>query len=450
MKPRIKFKMEDLMIPLFLLYCFYSYGLAPYFTWETFAGGTFNNCFGIPLRSIIAAIIVVIGLTNVVKGKLSKKSVHMCIWCMFTMAISIIQSGIDHIFSFEWLIYLVLCVFLLIEDSGKIKAYRYFYNIFVFSLIAPIIIYILVHIGVNVPYIIINAPEEIKTINSVSYKIYPLAAQWYNPYADAYRSLRLCGIYNECGVVGTYSALLLSIEGYRLKGNWKNIVLLIGGILSFSLAFYFLTICYFIVRAIDINWKYMVPLIIIVVIYIIFVNVHFANEALTKFQNRFLITDYVLNGDNRTSPGYDRIYENFIHEGGRKLLFGNGLNEIEDILVSKNIDGSSYKNLIFDYGIFGFFNQIIWIVVYFIYRKIGSTRKEKIYIAACCFVFIANMYQRPSMFALQFLLPLIGGIIYQLHYRPQIYKSGEYSGGGKPPFRENGNRKSSARKPLVR
>lgn len=415
-KKKLHLSFERCLPILFVLYCFYSYGLSPYFTWETFGSGVLNGIAGVPFRTIWGLLIIVFGLLSVLTKprKLNGKMLILSFWCFSSMTISIIMSGYTHIFSMEWVIYITLIVFLLSTNDVKSKSYQIFYNAFVIFLLIPIVVYILVHIGIPVPYTTIAAPEEIKTLQFINYKIYPFACQWYSPYQVGYTSLRLCGIYNECGVVGTYAAILLSVEEYKIKGNWKNIVLLIGGILSFSLAFYFLTICFFIVKAANFNRRYMIPLIAIIVIYFIFVNIRFHDEALLRLQNRFIFTDFVLNGDNRTSTAYDSLFDNFIHSGLYSVIFGKGHGEMENIMVTRHINGSSYKNLIYDYGIFEFINQIIWMGFYCIYMKRKKNRDQKFYILACFVIFCANLYQRPSMFALQYMLPIIGGLTYKL------------------------------------
>jgi hypothetical protein len=52
---------------------------------------------------------------------------------------------------------------------------------------------------------------------------------------------RLCGVYDEPGMVGTIAALMLAVRGFDIRG-WRAIVLWLGGVFSLSLAFVVLTL----------------------------------------------------------------------------------------------------------------------------------------------------------------------------------------------------------------
>lgn len=407
--------LKNTIAVLFVLYCFYSYGLQPFFTWETFWDGKLGYIGEVSFRTIIGLLIIIVSLIVFVRRnqKFNKQDFTLAVWCLATTGIGILFSGFEHFFSLEWIIFLVFFCFMLSSDELKAKSYYLFYNIFVIALIVPIIVYILVHIGIHVPYTEIKAFEQMKTNQWIYYKIYPLASQWASPYQETYCALRLCGIYNESGVVGTYAALLLCIEKFKLKDNWKNVVLLIGGILSFSLAFYLIVFIYFTIKAAKLNTKYLFLIISVVCLYFVFMNVSFENEALTRLQARFTITSYGLQGNNRTSESYDQLFNSFIAEGGTNLLFGYGHGEIEKVMEERLINGSSYKNLIYNYGIVGFFNQILWMLAFpFIYRRKTHNNSSLFYALTCVSVFIASFYQRPAMFALQYMLPLVGGVVY--------------------------------------
>jgi hypothetical protein len=52
---------------------------------------------------------------------------------------------------------------------------------------------------------------------------------------------RLCGVYDEPGMVGTITALMLAVRGFDIRG-WRAVVLWLGGVFSLSLAFVVLTL----------------------------------------------------------------------------------------------------------------------------------------------------------------------------------------------------------------
>jgi hypothetical protein len=65
---------------------------------------------------------------------------------------------------------------------------------------------------------------------------------------------RLCGIYDEPGMVGTLSALLLAARGFRLDSIWPRL-LLVAGLLSFSLAFCVLAVLGFLLAGGRDAWR---------------------------------------------------------------------------------------------------------------------------------------------------------------------------------------------------
>ena len=156
MKKGFKIKVIDkrnkllvaILIPLFIIYCFYSYGLLPFFAWKTFLGGIFGYIGDTPYRSGFGLLIVLLSILLLLKKKkLDSKMILLAIWCFLSTSVSILAGGKSHIFSFEWLLYLTFICFVLMSAKTKRKAYQLFYNVFVYTLIVPIIIYILIHIG---------------------------------------------------------------------------------------------------------------------------------------------------------------------------------------------------------------------------------------------------------------------------------------------------------------
>lgn len=400
----------NFMIFLVVLYCFYSYGLQSFFTWKTFANGIFSSIAGIPVRSILSLFIVLYGMFFIVNRKHKKILFLFAIWILFIGFLILVAGGQKHIFSFEFLLYLVPVIFVLLPEDIQRSSYRVYYNVFVYSLIIPIIIYIFVHVGINIPYITLEAPEQLKTYNGIYYKLYPLAVQWNHNYNPLYYGMRMCGIYNEPGVVGTFSALLLCIEEYKFKGKWKNIILLIAGMFSFSIAFYLLTALFFTIQIISMNPKHIIVLLSIVLTYVVFINIPINNPSIARVQKRLTIAENGLVGNNRTNMMYDKVFNEFVEGNFIRVIFGNGASEIEDILEERNIDASTYKNLIYNYGILGFIGQILWILCYALYLSKNSKKSEKLYVFTFVLILFANMYQRPFMFSLQYYTILIGGL----------------------------------------
>ena len=401
-----KVKFSSLYIILIILYCFYTYDLRPYFFWDTFDSGILGAFNRLPVRSLVGLLVILTGILCI-KNQNNRSMWAFAIVIPIVVGFSLLNND-DYIISPNWLIPFATMVYLIASENIKTKSYVCFYNIFVILLIIPIVIYILVHIGVNVPYSILASHEDIKNSTGVFYKIYPLACQWSDPWNDAYRSLRMCGVYNEPGVVGTLCAMLLCAEDWQLRRNWKNIILLIGGIFSFSLAFYIIILVYVFWRAVNNNWKYTAAIIGVVVIYIVFINIKFNNPVIANFQSRLIITSTGLTGNNRTNIRYDSVYNTLNNDGLFSILFGKGFAAIEDTLAVNSIDGASYKNLIYDYGIIGFSIQIIWYFALSLFVSKGKNKKTRLFCIGMCLIMCANMYQRPTMYGFHYLVVMLG------------------------------------------
>lgn len=69
------------------------------------------------------------------------------------------------------------------------------------------------------------------------YTVYPFLIREQTIDAFSMQGIRFAGAYDEPGAIGTIAAVLLCIEKFRLK-KWENIIFLITGLMSMSLAFY--------------------------------------------------------------------------------------------------------------------------------------------------------------------------------------------------------------------
>ena len=121
-------------------------------------------------------------------------------------------------------------------------------------------------------------------------------------------------------------------------------------------------------------------------------------------------------GDNRTNERFDAIYSS-IYDDPTALFIGYGMGEIGAIQRNLLLDGSSYKCLIYDYGYIGFGLFIIWI---FYAVNIFKGQKNNLNIFILLFMYIINIYQRPTMFYPAYLIILIGGCCKMSEKNPLI------------------------------
>lgn len=415
-----KYKIAYSNIIQIMMSLIFLWSLKPFFTWKTYANGIFAKV------NFIFLIITLFCIFTYKKIKISKIS---GILLLLTFIAGIIIIGIcggfhpTKLLSTAWIPYCYIFVYFLLNDEDKKNSFELFSKLLAILLI-PSIFYFFITKFITLPYGIIESTNEIKIISSAYYRHYPFAVQFSSniPAYDVLYSLRMCGMFDEAGALGTNCALILVANRFEIK-NWYNKVLLTAGVLSFSLAFFMLVAIYFIViNLFNVKKKSAASLAFVSILYFIFINVPIHMEQLAKIQDRIQITSNGLAGDNRTNPAYDRLFDSFLNsQSTSDKLLGMGEGAIGSVQQEELIDGSSYKSVIYDYGYLGFSVGIAWIIITAII--IGKTRKVHImHIVALIVVFLANLYQRPSLFYFGYIMTFLGGLYYEKNDRDGMKK----------------------------
>lgn len=193
--------------------------------------------------------------------------------------------------------------------------------------------------------------------------------------------IRLCGVFNEPGALGTLCALLLIIRFKKSKPFEKNCFILTGFV-TFSLAFYLLIFIYILLHLIKKDKRYILLAAALVVFFVNIPNIDWGSTMLNHIAERMRITSTGISGDNRTNKAFDKVYENLDIDG--KALFGYGYG----YYVAGN---SSYKVLILQFGYIGF----LFILLEWLYFALEYNNKNKDgYILI--FFFVLSLYQRPT------------------------------------------------------
>ena len=200
--------------------------------------------------------------------------------------------------------------------------------------------------------------------------------------------LRFCGPFDEPGVVGTISAMMLCIEKFSLK-DWKSIVLLVAGLCSLSFFFYVIIAIYFIVLY-SFQKQYRsraVGVILLVLVGVLAVrNVPVLNETLgARFEWDADKGSFA--GDNRINMD---VVEMYATGGGGSLWFG--INDKEGF--QEAVQGSSsIINVVMINGLAFLLMYLAFFVFYGIHYK-TSNMSFLLYLL----VLLATLYQRPNIF----------------------------------------------------
>lgn len=251
-----------------------------------------------------------------------------------------------------------------------------FTNTYALLMSMSLCVYFLVILfGINLPHRVLPPFNEIKTY---SYLVYPFMVT-----PDSVNLLganfRFMGMFDEPGVVGTISAVLLIIDRFDLKKK-RNVVLLISGLFSFSLFFYL--ICFFSIFIYS-PFKIKVGVVFLIGVLVFVLRDNDVVNALifSRFSMENGMITFV---DNRNTTLFNDVYEQF----KQSSAYWTGMGVGSSMKVGEG--GSSYKMLVMDYGMLFFVVYLIsfYMIIFRIYKN------WKCYLAFSI-ILLGIMYQRP-------------------------------------------------------
>jgi hypothetical protein len=222
-------------------------------------------------------------------------------------------------------------------------------------------------------------------------------------------SRKFMSVFDEPGVVGTLVALIISYR--KLEFNKiKDIILIVAGLISFSLAFYIVLLINLLYNR-TLNLKFYLIFVIILFSFY-YVNPEFVKVALF---DRFIVGDNIGIVDNRATETFNDEYDSFVKKGGAGLFFGLGPNALAKLSKDIEINVSSYKTLIYQFGILG----AVLFISFFFYAtyKFAPVKRGWFFFI----IFLALAWQRPGVFTYFNLLIYLSGLSYISAI--EIYKS---------------------------
>lgn len=305
---------------------------------------------------------------------------------MYLVLSSIFRQKVTFFGAIDLMQNLFLVNLLCINVQFSRKVYKYYHSLFTGLMFLSILAYLVDFFGFLPSLGTINNPIQDRT-----YTIYPFLVK--ENLVDIYSvsHVRFCGAFDEPGAIGTISAVLLCIEQFKFN-NWKNIVLLITGLLSMSLAFYLIFILYSISYVFFIKKKLIMSFMIIMSLGIFYYYTQ-DNEMFEKLiWNRMKWNEETqsLAGENRMVGDADMYFDKHV-KGTYAYWFG--LDDVESFWKSAK-GSSSYKVVIAENGIlFLFMYLLCFIMLAFKYK---SSKFELLMFLA---LLIANTMQRPNLYS---------------------------------------------------
>lgn len=265
-------------------------------------------------------------------------------------------------------------LFLLKKDYIS-DLYNRFILILSIALVPSILEYLLWLLGFSINYNVIAPYELGKTYN---YQQFLFFVTSYSPFGLS----RFYSYYDEPGVLGTITAMILISKQYNLRSR-QNIIIFVAGILTFSFYFYVISLLAFLFSK---KHKYLWAGLVLILVFGV-TKIDFFEPLV----NRFIIEDGKFAGDNRTNEDYDIWFSNYLQTD--RVWYGYGKNYAQDL----NKGGTSYKDIIVNFGLL-FFIIYVSSFVLLCLRTLKRKRDRFLWII----LFFSCLYQRPSIGRVEF------------------------------------------------
>lgn len=297
------------------------------------------------------------------------------------------------------LFFVIYCAIFFIDEEHKKNGFRLFVDILSILIFISLSLWLIHNFIFKIPYSLPLSYDQ--TLGKGEGMVFWNYIFFIQPELDYFR---FYSVFDEPGVLGLLCTVVLFANKYNFRAK-KNIVILMGGIFTFSLAFYILTFFGYIFQVlIQRKFKSLLSVLILSI-------------GLTPFL--FSIDAFKLSiidrGGNfsqslfeRNGILLDQFYENFIHTS--KIYYGESLD-----FLSKNPqlkEGQSYKFFFLEYGIIGFVFLIL------LYLLLIDTKRLNLYVIFLLIIFIVSFIQRPFMFT-PWQIALFSMVL------PFMYKQGE-------------------------
>lgn len=247
-------------------------------------------------------------------------------------------------------------------------------------------------------------PSHFKVLMNEGYSLYPGAIIL--DYMEKDRIYRFMGVFDEPGVVGTISGLILISSRFNLK-TWISKIIFISGLISFSLAFYLLSVLYLIFIILFRFQKYKKKIILLGIILLFSIAGEFAHVRILSRAGITLnydveknkIADIKIHGDNRGNVLLENKFIEWTNSKGLNLFLGFREGDFQG--------ASSWKQIPIKTGAIGVI-LLIGILLMFVSRYLNFLTLEFLIFFS---IFVLSIYQRPDVLTPVLLLILIYGIL---------------------------------------
>lgn len=340
---------------------------------------------------------VFVGLVYLVwlasNNRIKVNAVYFCIIPLTYFLFQIFNNV--HGFNTGWIIPFVLsCMYILFDKTMQINIFNKFYWIVMTVNVISIFMVICFIMQLDIGFEIVSYYAGAETLRYIKWGIFAIYMQ---PFSDG-AALRLCGVFNEPGGLGTVCALLYILR-YNVSQKWEKSILIITSIFTFSLAAFVLIFTWHFIKLVRNNKTYLMLIPIACILFFTLPYMDYGDESVNSFARRFQITEKGIAGNTRADI-YDKAkYNDFLNNGD--VFFGDGVD-------SESVQLGAPITMMMWIGIIGeglYFSE--WFILMY---TLSKRNKEAIIF---CVIFVLAAWQRyyclMNLFGYVFLL---GGLNY--------------------------------------
>lgn len=356
-------------IMLFLL-------IPPYFMWGMFSDNAIKIFFSV----------FFCGIFFIYKESENDKNQGLKALFIFTLLYYIfggIINGQSNVFGVCARMMMLLYVFIpFAKKEFAVSVYNKFLTIYAIVISISLLSYIGAQLGYLHPI-----GNLVVGQHNRAYTIYPLLVL-----DSDFDFLRFYGPFNEPGVVGTLAAVLLCTQKFNFK-DWRTSVILVSGMLSMSLFFFGLVVCYGFIYIVFVKRRFVVALLFVGLFAGFYMQTKDDTILYNTLWQRFEWdeTEHQFKGDNRKNEAVDKFYDEL--KTKPSFWFGSSQSEVERFwrLVEET---SSYKVIVLNSGMLFLFLYLLFFVI--LARRYADNNLR---LALFVLVLLANTYQRPDVYS---------------------------------------------------
>ena len=309
-------------------------------------------------------------------------------------------------------VHVFFLLYLLNRDSDFIKKILDIYTkIFIILNLPSILFYLGILLNLNMDYSLIHLGGR----EHLYRNYYHLAI--FNDYQilslGSFTLTRLCGVFEEPGMLGTITAILIALNIILFPQKMKKRLtfLMIIGLLSLSMAFFVFMALLGVMIMLKKDLKRIVLISSIICMAILFLPPALKDAVDNLLLGRFMISeDGGLVGDTRRIEFAEKYKEYIEKAGYAELAFGHGAKSNQ---LDKEGQYSSYQGIVYESGYFGLAIIISFLSYFFLWLPLKYKRYGIIMVT----IFpLLSIYQRPDPLMPHYLLAY-AAVIASLPYR---------------------------------